>query len=321
MKPILWKLTLCAAGVCASGLIAHATPLQRADVMADPAWLLHLDCDALRPTTIGQFVLAEMDKPEAKAKLAAFQAIFSFDLRTQLHGVTLYGSSQSPTDAVLIVHADFDPDRLITLVKAAKEYQSSTHNQHAIHSWIDEKKQAKDGVKPRVFAAIQGNRVIFGQSEDRVAAALDVLDGFTPSLVSSKAFPELGVPGNGHFIEAAARKFNLPDSDPNATILKLSKSVQAVLGEKQQQVQGTLTLVADNDEVAGHIFSIAQGLMALMKLQTNKPESVTLANAIEIRQEGQTIFGQLNLPASAAVEIMKADAARKAAQAAKETKE
>ena len=322
MKPNFLTLTLCAAGLGASSLIAPAAPLQRADVMADPAWLLHLDCDALRPTTIGQYVLAEMDKPEAKAKLAAFQAIFSFDLRTQLHGVTLYGSSQAPEDAALIVYADFDPDRLVTLVKVAKEFQSSMHNQHVTYSWIDEKKKAKDGVKPRVYAAIQGNRVILAQHEDRVAAALDVLDLVTPSLATSKAFPDLGVPGNGHFIEAAAHKFNLPDSDPNATILKLSKSLQAVMGEKQQQIQGTLRLVADNDEVAGHVFSIAQGLVALMKLQTNKPETARLANALEITQDGSTILGNLNMPASEAVEIMKADAARKAAaQAAKETKE
>ncbi len=322
MKSNLWKSVLCATCICASSLVASAGSLQRADVMADPAWLLHLDCDALRPTIIGQYVLAEMDKPEAKAKLAAFQAIFSFDLRTQLHGLTLYGSSQTPENAVLIVYADFDPDRLVTLAKAAKESQSSTNKQHVIYSWIDDKREAKDGVAPRIYAAIQGKRVIFGQREDRVAAALNVLDRSTPSLASSKGFPALGVSSSGHFIEAAARKFNLPDSDPNATILKLSKSVQAVLGEKQQQLQGTLTLVADNDEVAGQIMSIGQGLVALMKLQSNKPEAAKLANAFEITQSGATILGQLNLPASDAVGILKADAARKAAaQAAKDAKE
>ena len=322
MKPNLWKLTLCAACVCASGLTACAGSLQRSDVMADPAWLLHLDCDGLRPTAIGQYVLSEMDKPEAKAKLAAFQSIFSFDLRTQLHGVTLHGSSQAPQDAVLMAYADFEPDRLVTLAKAAKEYQSSSHNQHVVHSWIDEGKKATNGVRPRVYAAIQGNRVIFGQREDRVAQALDVLDGAKPSLASGNAFPELGVPGNAHFIEAAARKMELPDSDPNSAILKLSKSVQLVLGEKQQQFQGTFSLAADSDEVAGHVLSIAQGLVALMKLQKDKPQSAKLADAMVITQEGARIVGKLVLPASEVVEIMKADAARKAAaQAANEPNE
>jgi hypothetical protein len=322
MKPNLWKLTFCAFAVFASGLIAHADSLQRSDVMADPAWLLHLDCDGLRPTTIGQYVLSEMDKPEAKAKLAAFQSIFNFDLRNQLHGITLYGSSQKPEDAVLMVYADFDPDRLVTLAKAAKQYQSNPHNQHVIYNWIDEKKKGELGAQPRVYAAIQGNRVVFGQREDRVAGALDVLDGVTPSLAAGSAFAGLGVPGNAHFVEAAARKMDLPDSDPNATILKLSKSLQLVMSEKQQQFQGALTLVADSDEVAGHIFSIAQGLVALTKFQTNKPESLKLANAMVITQNGSSVLGNLVLPASDVVEMMKADAARKAAaRAAKEPKE
>ena len=73
MNSNFWKLTLGAGSVCAFGLLATAAPLQRADIAPNPAWLLHLDCDALRPTTIGQHVLSETDKPEAKAKLAAFQ--------------------------------------------------------------------------------------------------------------------------------------------------------------------------------------------------------------------------------------------------------
>ena len=318
MNSNFWKLTLGAGCVCAFGLLAVAAPLQRADVAANPAWLLHLDCDALRPTTIGQHVLSETDKPEAKAKLAALQTIFSFDLRTQLHGVTLYGTSPAPEDGVLMLYADFDPARLVTLAQGAKDYQSSPHGSGVIHNWVDEKKQAKDGVKPRVFAAIQGNRVIFGQREDSVARALDVFAAGAPNLASSKVFPELGLTGNAHFVEAAARKMKLPDSDPNAAILKMSQSVQLVLGESQQQFTGALTLVADNEEVAGHVQSIVQGLLSLAKLQNDKPESVKVANAITLTKEGDRVVGNLALPAREVVEIMKADAARKAAKASKE---
>ena len=212
-----------------------------------------------------------------------------------------------------MVYADFDADHLVVLAKGAENYQSSQHNRHIIHSWIDDKKKGKNGIKPRVYAAIQGNRVIFGQREDRVASALDVLDGAAPSLAGSTAFADLGAAGSPDFIQAAARKMDLPDSDPNAAILKLSKTVQLVLSEKQQQCQGTLTLEAESAEVAGHVLAIAQGLVALMKLQPDKPESAQLANAMVITQDGAKVVGKLVLPASEAVQIMKADAARKAA--------
>ena len=54
MKANLLSTTLCGGFLAAAGMTACAAPLQRADVPADPAWVLHFDIDALRPTTVGQ---------------------------------------------------------------------------------------------------------------------------------------------------------------------------------------------------------------------------------------------------------------------------
>jgi hypothetical protein len=316
MKPIIMKLAGWVAGLCVSSLLAQGAPLQRPDVIASPAWLLHLDCDRLRTTAVGQYILTEMDQPEAKAKLAALQTIFDFDLRTQLHGLTLYGTSVAPEDGVLMVYADFNADRLLLLARAAKDYQSTPHNQHVIHSWLDEKKPAKNGVKPRVFAAIQGNRVIFSQREAGVATALDVLDGTTPNLAAGQLFPNLGRPGTTEVIEAGAGKLNLPDSDPNATIMKLAQNIQLQVGEQQQQCLGTITLLTDNEQVATHVLQIAQGILFLTKMQTDNPERTQLANALSLSQDGASVVGHLALSSADLVKIMQADAAPKAAAAA-----
>jgi len=313
MKTNLLKPILSGFVCLAAGMGSPAAPLQRADVPADPAWLVHIDCDGLRPTAIGQYLLAEMDKPEAQAKLAAFQALFSLDLRRQLHGATLYSTGSAPEDGVLLLYGDFDPARLVTLAKAAKDSQNTNYNQHVIYNWIDEKKKPRNGVQPRVYAAVQGNHmVIFGQREARVAEALDVLDHTVTNLAGSKAFPQLGAPGDVSFIEAAARKLDLPDSDPNAAMFRLSKLVRFQLGEAQGQVSGTLTLEANDEEVAQNMASIGQGLLALMKLQKEKPESVKLATALSLKQDGASVVVTLAMPADDAVELMKADAARKA---------
>ena len=321
MKTNLWNLILCAGCSFAAGLTASAVPLARPDLPADPAWLLHIDFDGLRPTTIGQFIQSQLDKPEAQAKLAVFQAVFSIDLRKQLHGVTLYGASPVPEEGVLLVYADFDPNRLVTLARAANEYQSSSHNQHTIHSWLDENKKDKSGNHPRVYAAIQGPRVIFGQREAPVAAALDVLDGTAPNLASSKNFPQLGAPGKACFILGGARKLDFPDSDPNAAILRLSRQIRLEIGEADSRLAATLTLDANDDQIAQHVASIAQGLVALMKLQRSKPEATKLADAIALKQDGVSVVATLNLPASDVVDILKAGAARKAEKAEKAQKE
>jgi hypothetical protein len=316
MKPNFWKSLLAAVGICASALVATAAPLHRADIASDPTWLLHLDFDGLRPTAIGKFILSEMDKPEAKARLAVLQSIISVDLRTGLHGATLYGVSSKPEEGVLIVYADFEEDRLVNLAKAATDHQSVEHNKHTIHNWMGDSKKDKDKDKPdephRIYAAIAGKRVIFGQRESSVAAALDVLDGSASNLGSGSAFADLGASNTPNFIEGAARKMDLKDSDPKAAMLKFSKSLELAVGQKEQQLQGKLTLEADNEEVAGHMLAIAQGLVALMKFDTSKPEMLKFANALAITQDGPRVVGSITLPANEVVEMMKEGAERKA---------
>jgi hypothetical protein len=312
----------CLAGLICAGWTTFADPLKRGDVAAEPVWVLHVDCDALRPTTIGQYIQGEMDKPEAQAKLAAFHALFSFDLRTQLHGLTLYSTGPAPEDGVLTVYAEFDPGRLVTLAKAAQDSHETQYKQHTIYDWIDEHKKSKNGVKPRTYAAILGPRIIFAQKEERVAQALDVLTGAVPNLASTQLFPQLGAVGETSFVQGAARKLDFKSSDPNAAIFRLSKLVRFQLGETQGQLSAVLTLEANDEEVATNMFSIAQGLVSLMKLQKDKPEPARIAQAITIKQEGPGLLVSLTLPANEVIDMMKVDAARKAQKkAAKEKQE
>jgi hypothetical protein len=313
MNSKLLRSILCAGCLAGAGLTTLAGPLNRADVPAEPAWVVHLDFDGLRSTVIGQVIQEQMNRPEVQDRLAAFQAVFSLDLRTQLHAATLYSCGTAPEDGVLLFYADFDANRLVTLARAAKDAQSTTYNNHAIYSWIDEKKPAKAGKKPRVYASIAGGRVVFGQRQDRVGQALDVLDRTAPSLVSSANFPLVGVAGDNSFVEAAARKMDLAGVAPNARVLRLSKSVLLQVTEAQQQFTAIFSLEANNPEVAGNINSIAQGLVALMKLQTDQPEALKLANAIAVAQNGTQITSTFSMPTPDLLQLIRAAQARKAA--------
>jgi hypothetical protein len=314
MNTRLLKATLFAGCLLAAGFNLPATQLQRADVAASSVWVLHVNCDALRPTAIGKHILAELEKPEAQAKLSVFQNIFSFDLRTQLHGLTLYSAGSAPQDGVLIVYADFDADKLVTLAKAANDSQSSTHNGHTIYNWVDDKK--KHHGEKRVYASIQGNRIIFGQREAAVSQALDVLDGSVPNLSTAKAFPQLGGAGDTTFLAGEARKLDLSQSDPNAAIFRLSKSVRLQVGEVQQHLTGALTLEANDDDVANSMMAIAQGMIGLLKLQKDKPEAGKFLQAIALKQDGASIVLTIDVPTDDVVNAMKASAERKAAKAA-----
>lgn len=316
-KSLKTLLCLCALGGVALPLLGG--PLQRSDVPAEPLWVLHLDCNSFRSTAIGQYILAEMEKPEAQAKLAAFKSIFNFDLRKQLHGLTLYSTGKTPQEGVLLVYADFDADRLLTLARAAKDYHSTTYKQHVIHSWIDEKKKARQGSKPRVYAAIQGEHiVVFGQQEARVAQALDVLDQAAPTLAGSGQFPQLGASGTDAVLQGAARKLDLPEGNPNTALFRLAKAARLQAGETQGQLKASLTLEANDEEIAGEMALVGQGLVALMKLEKNNPGSVRLAEALTLKQDGTSVTATLAIPTSEVTDFLKAEAARKARKKAEQ---
>jgi len=304
-----------AAAFLASSPLA-AGPIQRGDVPAEPAWVLHVDFDRLRPTVLGKHLLNEMEKPEAKAKLAAFQAISNIDLRRQLHGATLYSRSSDPKDGVLIVYADIDAERLTTLAKAANEYEGITHNRYVIHGWVDENKGEKDGAKRRTYAAIHKRGVVFGQRASAVSMALDVLDGTAAALAGNRNLPHLGA-GNdsGMFLQAAARKMNMSENDPNAAVFRLAKLLRLEVGEIQQSVVAKLTVEGGSESVAQQISMILQGVVALMKLQQAKPETAKFAECLTVAREAGDVLVKLEMPAGQAVELLKADAARKTKEA------
>ncbi len=315
MNRILNLRTVLSASLL-TALTLQAAPMRRADVNNDPVWVVHVDADGLRKTVIGQHILGELEKPEAQKKLVALQAIFSFDLRKDLHGVTIYSVSKAEEDGVLLVNADFDAVRLTTLAEGAKEHKFSTHRQYTIHNWIDERKKAKEGVKPRIYAAIHGQTVIFAQKESRVAEALDVLDRAKPNLAANKQFAALG---NGPaFLQGAARKLDLQDNDPSAAVFKQSKMIRLNVGETERKVQAALTLETDNEEAAGQIESIGRGLIGLLSLRQGKPEVQKLVRGLVVQKEGAAVTVNLSLPADDLIEMLKSMEAKKQTEKADE---
>ena len=290
------------AGLCGVALTSVAAPAKRTDLPSDPAVVVHIDIDALLATSIGQFITGELDKPEVKDKLAAMQAIVGVDVRTQLHGVSFYSTSTRQEDGILIVYADIKPDNLVTLAKGAKEYQDFEHKGHTIHSWIDDRNAFGASGSGRKYAAIQGSRLIFGQSQASVAAALDVIDGGA-NLSTSKNYPSFGR-GKTSFIQAAANKLDLGGNNPQAEMLKMAKSFQFEVSESGANIIAAVALTANDEDAASNITSVAQGLLGLVKMQKD-PQAAKFTEALSIKQEGTVATATFKMASADLIEMAK----------------
>jgi hypothetical protein len=90
------------------------------------------------------------------------------------------------------------------------------------------------------------------------------------------------------------------------------------IGETQGQLTGSLTVQANDEEVAGQMTSVGQGLLSLMKLQKDKPDANKLAEALSLKQDGMNVTATLTLSANDLIGMAKADAARKAQKKAEQ---
>jgi hypothetical protein len=295
---LLPSVTLCV-------LTASAAPLNRADVKADPALVVHVDFDGLRATSIGKAIIAQLNQPDVDMKLSALQGIFGFDPRTQLHGATVYATSQTPPEGVLIIYADFDSNRVVALGKLAPGFETLTNGSRLIYTWIDEKGKATNDEPPHIYAAIRSGRIILSKGEDSVTAELDVLDGSGPSLATEKLLPELGAADKGNVIQAVVRKFDFGGQDPNAAIFKMSKIVRFQAGETADHIAGTLSFEAKDENVATQISAIAQGLMALLKLQQGDSNILKIANAVSLHQDGAVVTATASVLSKDVVDLIK----------------
>ena len=295
------RLLLALAAAQAAGTPGYTAPLERNDVAANPALVFHVDLDALRNCSVGRAILSQ---PDVETKLSAIQALFNFDFRTQLHGLTVYSADAQPKACVVIFYADFEPDRLVTLARTFQDFQSVTNGSRVIYSW-----QNNGG--PRVYAAIQGHRVLFEKnSADAITGALDVIAGNSPH--ADEKVARASGSGQSVLVQAQARKFDFDnDVNANAAILQKAKEVRLQVGEAQDQMTATLALQARDAETATQINSIAQALPAILRLQQGNPDALKLANAINFRQDGDTVTATLSIPSAQMVDIIKDDMAKK----------
>src|SRR5580693_432654 len=86
--------------VLAGTAVALSAPFNPKDIASDSVMLLHVDCDAVRASAIGQWLLAE---PAVDDKLTSLGASFDVDLRKQLHGLTFYTTAGHSNDGVMVV--------------------------------------------------------------------------------------------------------------------------------------------------------------------------------------------------------------------------
>jgi hypothetical protein len=262
----------------------HAAPLDLKEVGAKAQWVGHLDVDAMRQSSVVRRAYEkckEMHK-DVETHLSLASNFIGMDLRTDLHGLTFYGPQLHKEKGVMIVHAKFDPERLAALEKMCPAHEHTKYGDYEIHSG---EHKHRHHTHPVAATFVKPDRLVFASGVDDLKAALDVLNGKSPSLTSDSALA-------GNIPEGTIALFRARDlgQDGCCNFAKRLDSFRFVVGEHNGESFKRVRLVAKDEEVPKELAKAAEGLDALLRLHCGDNKvGKKLINATRINAEGKTL--------------------------------
>lgn len=281
---------------------AWAGPVQLKELPAEARWVLHIDAQEVLKSSLGDIIRDIAADPEVAPKLAALEAIFSFNILRDVHGVTLGGSSTEEDNAAIYIYGSFDREKLETIVKAGDNYNGIPHGAYTIHSWTEKK---KNGLKRTYGCFGRDDLVIISPNEDAVKTALDTLSGKKSSLAA--AMTDMQIKGDGFIFVAAARGLNeMKGIHPKAAIAKKIRDASASLNESEDKFQGSLNVRTQDVETAEQLLQMVQGIKALGLLGAEeRPDLAKIAQTVETESNGATVSVSLSCPTETVVAFLR----------------
>lgn len=294
-------------GLCLAAVPASGGPLHKNEISPAANWMAHADVEAFRNSGLGKLVLGELQAQGLEEKLQVVAAGFSFHPLKDVRGVTLYGKGKDRSNAVVIIDGQFDPERLVSVVRANAQYQEIPYQGVTLHRWLNEEKKGDQTTTAMMYGCIHGGRQIV------VSAGLEALKGAVDTLkgpAGGAPSPLLGqIPesGKGVFLQIVATGLGeIVGEDPQAAVLKQANLLTLTAGQPAENLAIDLNLRGESAEVADTMVQMFQGLVAALTMASqDQPKLGELVKAVSVSRADKMAQIRFAAPAQAAFEFIK----------------
>jgi len=285
------------AAVVTLAAAAQATPMNPKQVSADAQWVVHMDVDAMKASSVVQKAYAKHleTHPGAEQHLDMLSKVIGMNPTKDLFAVTMYGTQLKPHTGVMMIQAKVDHEPLLAKVKIAPDYRESTYGKHTLYTWTHAKGSKHEHSVTGAFR--KPNILIVGHLASDVMAALDVLDGKIPSLGGSKSPLAAKVPAGTILLGRAVglKHAKVPCKSP---LVKQSEAMCLAMGENDGTSFLAAKLTTTSSETAEQIKTILEGLRAMGALhKADDPDAMKVLGAFHVEAEGNSVTISMELPA------------------------
>jgi len=242
---------------------AAAAPLDLGAVGGDAVWLMHVDMDAARDSTVLRRMhdRAMALHPQLEGMFKAGAAMTGIDPRRDVRDMTAWGADTDKKNGVLVVRSKVNRRLLENMVEKARDHRTMEHRGRTVHSWMQAhgKHRKREPVSGAFFA---DDVMVFARTAERVARAIDVLDGAAPGL--SAESPLAGRVRPGSIMVARAAEV---DPETKCPVLRQGRSFRVALGERDGKSFYRAKLDMKSAEAAELADDVVEGMAAVGRLR------------------------------------------------------
>jgi hypothetical protein len=303
----MWTKTLSSC-LIAGSLAAFGGPLDKARIASDAKWIVHVDCEALRNSAFGDYVMTEFVKPQLENNDQLKHANLSMNI-SNIMSITAYGPAfDKGPEGVLIVTTTADPKKDLDTVAGMFLASAGTN---APFMMVEKDPLPLYTFSKAVYFAPAGHTLFVAKSREQILRAHEVLEGKSESLAKSSGFKDLREPPKSFFCAAVADGFiGTMGIPPQAQILREATGGRISLGERDKNVFVNLVFQGKDDMATTRIQQVLQGLVALASLSQQDEEITRLAGGIKIAAEGGGVQVDLEYPVDKTIQKIRETSAQ-----------
>lgn len=285
---------------------APADELRRDRLPADVDFVVHLDLESLKETTLFRqalekggeldFDLDELDEVEEE---------FGIDPLTDIRAVTLF-KVQSEEDPTVVLFSSTDKvDGALERLKDQHGYRAVHAGGVHLHSWGGDDEDGE-----RMFAYVHAAKgaervVVLASNETSAVRAARVLRGDDLSHAKGGTLLTLA-PSRGSFLYVAASSLpGLEEFTPASPIIGLAQGIQLDLAEAGGYLRAHMGVTTSSPEDALNISNVANGLISLARLAgAELGEALELLTGIRLSTHGSEVTLDFEFEVERLLEIL-----------------
>jgi len=273
---------------------ATAASLEISVIPENTQWVLQFDMNKFVSTQLCALLMEDDTSTFNKASRKISEK-FKIDFLKDIAWITIFGQGKDKDKAAFCCRGNFNRDYLLSLLDKEITHRKIRYGKYNIHTWGSQ------------FGAFANDHLILvSKNDNMIKNVLDVIDGKKNNLTAGKMMPYLKEIPEDAFIKAIVNDVSsIAGNHGQTVILKKTSMVFFIALEKNGNLKLKIKMTTDSADTAKNIEQIANGLIALAKIQHKEKDSrLTLLNAAKITLKGNIVQMELSVPSKELVDII-----------------